>query len=638
MVFIGSGNEKMEMYRGNFDIEDNIYSSIPLRDFEILTDTGSLIEVVFDGIAKITFSIQEGRLSLNFSYLDTSYNRFWLRLISEKNEKIYGLGEQMSYFDLKGRDFPIWTSEPGVGRDKSTYVTWRSDVENKAGGDYYWSNFPQPTYISKRGYYLHLESTAYSKFDFRNDEYTEIEVWELPKSIVIEQADSLKETHKKLTDLLGTQPRLPEWVYNGLIIGAQGGTKRVEKILEDSLENGIKVAGVWSQDWCGRKVTSFGKRVKWSWIYDSEYDPDLPDFIKRLNNKGIEFLGYINPYILEDTPLYLEGSEKGYFATDLEGGEYLVDFGEFYCGVVDFTNPDAFEWYKNVIKEQLIDFGMKGWMADFGEYLPIDLKLRNGISAKIEHNHWPVLWAKCNYEAVKESGNLEEIVYFMRAGGAGSQKYCALLWAGDQSVDFSIHDGLISVVRGALSSAMSGMTITHSDIGGYTSLFGNVRTKELFLRWTEMAAFSPFMRTHEGNRPDDNFQFYEDTETMKFLGRFTKIYTSMKEYIKHHVDMATSEGIPVQKPLLLNYENDEVAETIDTQYLFGDDILVAPIYLEGANKREVYLPDDEWVHMWTDQEYGCGLHEINAEIGYPPVFYRKSSEFQHLFKELKNIN
>lgn len=638
MIFIGSGFEKMDMYRGNFDIEDNLYSRLPLRDYNIISDDESQIEILFDNLIKMTIEEIDDKINIKFEFKDKSFNRFWIRLNSFKEEKIYGLGEQMSYFNLKGKKFPIWTSEPGVGRDKTTYVTWRSDVENKAGGDYYWSNFPQATYISKSGYYFHLNSTAYSIFDFRADDYIEVEIWDLIDSITLGTAPSLKETHRKLTNLLGRQPKLPEWVYNGLIIGAQGGSKRVGKILKASLQNGIEVSAVWSQDWCGRKVTSFGKRVKWSWEYDSTYDPDLKEFIKNINEESIEYLGYINPYILEGTPLYEEGENSGYFATNIDGGKYLVDFGEFYCGVVDFTNPKAFEWYKNIIKNNLIDFGMKGWMADFGEYLPIDVKLYNNNHAKIEHNNWPVLWAKCNYEAVKESGNLEEIVYFMRAGGAGSQKYCALLWAGDQSVDFSIHDGLISVVRGAISSAMTGMSITHSDIGGYTSLFGNVRTKELFLRWTEMAAFSPVMRTHEGNRPEENFQFYEDLDTMKFLARFTKIYKAMKDYIKYNVEQASNYGVPVQKPLILNYEDDEIAELVDTEYLFGDDILVAPIYQEKSDSREVYLPDENWIHIWSGKEYTKGNYQIRAEIGYPPVFYKKESNYSYIFEKIRDIN
>lgn len=210
-------------------------------------------------------------------------------------------------------------------------------------------------------------------------------------------------------------------------------------------------------------------------------------------------------------------------------------------------------------------------MADFGEYLPTDdICLYSGKSPMIEHNHWPVLWAKCNYEAVKESGKLGDVVYFMRAGGAGSQKYCTLLWAGDQSVDFTIHDGLASVICGALSAGMMGCGLTHSDIGGYTSLFDNTRTKELFLRWAEMAMFTPFMRTHEGNRPDTNFQYYDDEDTMERLARLVDVYTMLAPYTKTLVEENADSGHPVQRPLFMHYESDAKAYDIQYEYLLEE--------------------------------------------------------------------
>lgn len=103
----------------------------------------------------------------------------------------------MSYFNLRGRHFPLWSSEPGVGRDKTTYVTWRSDVENKAGGDYYNTNYPQPTYVSSRHYYLHVDSTAYADFDFRKEDFHELQIWEVPASVRIECASSFIELLEK---------------------------------------------------------------------------------------------------------------------------------------------------------------------------------------------------------------------------------------------------------------------------------------------------------------------------------------------------------------------------------------------------------------------------------------------------------
>ena len=359
--------------------------------------------------------------------------------------------------------------------------------------------------------------------------------------------------------------------------------------------------------------------------------PDLPERIKELHNQGIKFLGYVNPYLVNDGMLYKEAKEKGYFAVHSDGSDYLVDFGEFLCGVIDLTNPEATEWFKNVIKKYSIDIGIDGWMADFGEYLP----LGNGESAMIEHNKWPARWAKCNYEAVKESGRLGQIVYFMRAGGLGSAKYCTLLWAGDQSVDFSRHDGLCTVITAALSAGMSGCGLTHSDIGGYTSLYGNIRTKELFLRWTEMAVFTPVMRTHEGNRGDENFQFYNDEDSIVQVARLVQIHTELKPYIQALVTENAEKGIPVQRPLFLHYESDVAAYTQEFEYLFGRDVLVAPVIKESAKEWNVYLPDDEWIHLWTGKKYGKGMNTIEAKVGFPPVFWRAKSSYADLFTDIE---
>lgn len=253
----------------------------------------------------------------------------------------------------------------------------------------------------------------------------------------------------------------------------------------------------------------------------------------------------------------------------------------------------------------------------------------------IEHNHWPALWAKCNYDAVSESGKLGEVVYFMRAGGTGSQKYCTLLWAGDQSVDFTRHDGLATVICGALSAGMTGCGLTHSDIGGYTSLFGNTRTKELFLRWAEMAMFTPVMRTHEGNRPEENFQYYEDEDTMEQFARMTDIYTMLKPYTKDLVKENSMTGVPVQRPLFLHYENDEKAYDIQFEYLFGKDMLIAPVYESEKTSWQVYLPEDQWVHLWTGREYTGGEVTVEAPIGYTPAFYRKDSEYAEVFEAVR---
>lgn len=633
-VYIGYGKETVGMYRGNFDIKDHVIERYALRNVSVQGNNNEY-SLNFDDKLKANIRVQDDLFLMDFEKVDDNINRFWIRIDADENEKCYGCGEQMSYFNLRGRNFPLWTSEPGVGRDKSTYVTWRSDVENKAGGDYYNTNYPQPTYVSTKHYYLHIDSTAYAEFNFINNDFHELQVWEVPGQIRIEAAPSYIKLLEKLTAFFGRQPELPDWVYNGAILGVQGGTERSFSLVDRSTRNGIKVSGVWCQDWAGKRVTSFGKRLNWNWKWNKEMYPGLPEKIREYKEKNIRFLAYNNPYLVKEGDLYQEGLEKGYFAKSLDGKDYLVDFGEFDCGVVDLTNPEAYNWFKELIKKHIIEFGIDGWMADFGEYLPTDLKLHNGISPMIEHNHWPVLWAKCNYEALVETGKLGEIVYFMRAGGAGSQKYCTLLWAGDQSVDFSRHDGLVTVICGALSAAMCGCGLHHSDIGGYTSLFNNCRTKEVFLRWAEMAVFTPVMRTHEGNRPEENFQYYDDADTLEQFGRLTDIFTMLAPYTKSLVKINSETGLPVQRPLFLHYENDEKTYDIQTEYLFGEDMLVAPVYLPDAVEWEVYLPNNQWVHLWTGDEFSGGMVKVSAELGYTPAFYKKTSKYSDIFEAIR---
>ncbi|MCR5137234.1 MAG: alpha-glucosidase [Oscillospiraceae bacterium] len=637
MLFVGCGEERVDMYRGNFSIEDYVTERRALSLTSLHKDPdGFTAEYGSDLTLRLTL---EGDCAvLSFTARNPAINRFWLRLPAEKDEVCWGCGEQMSYFNLRGRHFPLWTSEPGVGRDKTTYVTWRSDVENRAGGDYYNTNFPQPTFVSSRHYYLHADCTAYADFDFRHSDFHELQFWAVPDSVRIEAADSFLALLEKESAFFGRQPELPDWVYNGLIVGLQGGTERALSLLQESMEHGIRVSGLWCQDWCGKRVTSFGKRLQWDWHFHPEMYPSLPDTISELHSRGIRFLGYINPYLVEGGELYREGLEKNVFARKSDGSVYLVDFGEFSCGVIDLTDPEAYAWFRDrVIRECSLDIGIDGWMADFGEYLPTDdIILHSGRSPMLEHNHWPALWAKCNYDAVRNAGKLGDAVYFMRAGGTGSQKYCTLLWAGDQSVDFSRHDGLCTVICAALSAGMCGCGLSHSDIGGYTSLFDNTRTKEVFLRWAEMAAFTPVMRSHEGNRPDTNFQFYDDADCMDRLARLTDIYCTLSPLLKRLVHENAVSGIPVQRALFLHNEDDPRSYTEQFEYLLGPDVLVAPVWQADRSDWNVYLPEGDWIHLWNGEHYTKGEHCVPAPLGWTPVFFRSGSEWTGLMEELRS--
>jgi alpha-glucosidase len=195
------------------------------------------------------------------------------------------------------------------------------------------------------------------------------------------------------------------------------------------------------------------------------------------------------------------------------------------------------------------------------------------------------------------------------------------------------------VMSGALSSGLLGNAYHHSDIGGYTSLFGNVRTAELLMRWAEMAAFTPVMRTHEGNRPRDNLQIDQDAAVLAHFARMTAIYVHLAPYLKTLSTEAAATGLPVQRPLFLHHEDDRATYAIQDAYLYGADLLVAPVWQAGETNRTVYLPKGaRWVHVWSGNVHEGGVDvTVPAPLGQPALFYREGSIHASLFSGMREL-
>lgn len=634
-LFVGAGRPLVDMYRGNYFLEDRVDERIALREASVAGDTVTLSA---GGRALLTLTLRDDALHLEA--LDPALNRLWLNTVGEAGERLWGGGEQMSYVDMAGRRFPMWTSEPGVGRDKSTVLTFQCDRDHRSGGDYWNTNYPQPTYLSSRRYALHVDTTAYSCFDFRDADAPAIEVWEIPARIELFAATRFADLVTQLSTRFGRQPLLPEWAYSGAILGLKDGANSFDR-MEKIIAAGAVVTGLWCEDWVGLRVTSFGKRLFWDWKANEARYPHLRQKIAELNERGIRFLGYVNPYLAVDGSLYVEAAEAGYLALKLDADEpYLVDFGEFDCGIVDFTNPAAADWFADrVIGREMLDFGLSGWMADFGEYLPTDVRLFDGTDGMLAHNAWPTIWAEVNARAIASRGKTGDALFFMRAGFSGVGAYCPLLWAGDQSVDFTRHDGIGTVIRGALSSGLVGNAYHHSDLGGYTSLYDNVRTAELLMRWSELSAFSPVMRSHEGNRPDTNLQLDGNAEVLAHFVAMTKVHAALAPYVAELCREAAATGLPLQRPLFLDYEDDAGCWGVETQFAYGRDLIVAPVIEAGAARWSAYLPAGaEWRHVWSGETFAGGdTVEVAAPIGQPPVFYRTDSAHAALFAGLATL-
>lgn len=633
------GNASIEMYRGNFKIDDSpaalpaiVFADVEAGCVRLCSEPGADVAVT------LTIGSDDRGFTLDVEAHDPACDRLTVFFAAEAEEHIFGGGEQMSYLNLRGRAFPIWTSEPGVGRDKNSELTRIMDREGMAGGDYWTTNYPQPTFLSSRLYACHLDSSAYSTMDFTDQDRHVVTVWQGAARFEFYTAPDYPGLVSALAHRFGKQPALPDWAIEGAIIGLKDGARSFDR-LDNIIAAGVVTSGLWCEDWVGIRQTSFGRRLFWNWDWNEERYPDLPAKISALTAKGIRFLGYVNPYLAIDGDQYDEAKAEGYLALRLDSDEpYIVDFGEFDCGIVDFTNPAASDWFaERIIGKEMLDFGLSGWMADFGEYLPTDLRLHDGRDGMLAHNAWPVLWAKVNADAVARRGKTGDAVFFMRAGFSGVQQYCPLLWAGDQCVDFSRHDGIGTVITAALSAGLVGNAYSHSDVGGYTSLHGVIRSEELFMRWAELGAFTPVMRTHEGNRPGDNLQIDSTPALLSHFAAMSRVHAALVPYVKSLIAEAADSGLPLQRPLFLHYPEEAQCFEIQDQYLYGADLMVAPVIEEGADARMVFLPGNApWTHIWSGQAYDPGLHNIAAPIGSPPVFARADNAFADLFASLKN--
>lgn len=637
---IGYGNNFFTMERGSFKYKEKID-----KKESCSLEERNLNKIVFSDsnnrkyIFEIKGSVDKAEIKL-ISDIPEDVNRFWLTFDTSKDEHIYGCGENYSEFDLKGQKVRIWVAEhqnaKRIGKKLLREKIFGVNPKKRTAFDKYESYYVQPTFVSSEKYYVHVFSNSYSVFDFRKADRTTLYLQERPH-LVMESADSFEELSFKLSELLGRQKKLPDWIYDGGIIAAQDwkfdgaktapgfdGCTNVDNKIAAAKSKGGEIVGVWCQDWCGCRCTQFGYQVMWNWEYSKEQYPNLPEKILEWKIQGVRFLGYINPFMAIEKELYKYAHENGYLVKDKKGEDYLVTITTFPAAMIDLTNPEAYEWYKSIIKKNMIGIGMGGWMADFGEYLPTDAVLYEGNAEEL-HNQWPAIWARLNQEAIAESGKENEIFFFTRAGYTDTIKNSTMMWTGDQHVDWSFDDGIGSVIPASLSLGLSGYGIAHSDVGGYTTMEHMTRSKELLLRWIEMNAFSPLFRCHEGNQPGRNVQFDYDEETIAQLAKYTVIHKKLKGYLQDCVEQVESKGTPVIRPLFYHYD-EEKAYTESTEYLLGRDILVAPVIDEGAKGREVYLPDDTWVNIFSKEEFAGGTYYISAPIGEIPVFIRKDSE------------
>lgn len=654
-IAAAQGTETVKEERGSFFFSDNLTRTCTGQTLDAITSEGET--VILSGRLDcsrgapvgytMTFQPEsEKQLAFTLAFDDPTMNRAYLTYASDADEHFFGFGEQFSYFDHKGRRVPIWVSEQGIGRGMQP-LTFLVDLVARSGGTPYSTYAPVPHYITSRMRSLFLDASSgslgYAVFDLRQDDRVQISAFSTGLTGRILYGENPEALIEEYTAWAGRMRPLPDWILDGAVVGMQGGTERVREVYEQLKSRSVPVAAFWLQDWVGQRETSFGKQLWWNWELDTDRYPDWEALRGELESDGVKIMLYASPQLADLSALkpnlrrnlFAEAKEAGYLVKQADGSPYLVQNTDFYAGMVDLTNPQAREWYRSVLADQMLAIGASGWMADYGESLPYDAVLASGESGAVAHNRYPEWWAQFNRELVDSAENSSELVFFNRAAYQRSPAYATLFWEGDQLVSWDAHDGIKSAVTGLLSGGISGFSLNHSDIGGYTSIDNPLaryhRSKELLLRWMELSAFTTVYRTHEGNLPDLNAQFYSDDETLDHFARCARIYKAWAPLRKRLVEEAARTGVPVARHLFIHYPDDpEVYQLSYQEFMLGSDVLVAPALDPGVEEVRVYLPAGTWVHLWSGKIYDTPFDgkwfTVPAPLGEPAVFYKYNTE------------
>ncbi len=585
----------------------------------------------------------EGQLKISIKG-ERDYESVWLGLYGSKDKSTpyYGGGEQFTELNLNGHLIPFLTQEQGHGRARYwTSLPFDLVTGGLSGGDRFTTYIPIALLFSQtpQGHWrsYKISGQDYNLVDLREEDA--MAIWSLTDllNIEINHASTPLEMVTKNSKTLGLPHPTPPWFYEGAVLGGFiEGEKNVYEILRIVEEYKIPTKALWIEDWSGIDKTIDGsKRLKWNWEVDRRLYPNWDKMVADIKSKEIRIGGYLNPLARElkkdDLPYHdlhmMKELDRKKLLMRNEDRSVYADLGLIKAYFVDLLNPKARNELTEILKEYFLPSGIQFWNADFSEALPLETNyvLREEDGLNIRHRY-VTEWAKFNRDFINNHMN-GDAVAFIRSGHTESLRYNQMYWQGDQLTTFDKDDGLYSTTIAGITSGLSGILINHSDIGGAIKTLNIKRSHELMHRWMEKEAFGALFRSKEG-MGTLKLSVFKDPELLPAFAKWANIFHDLFEYRRSLYLEAQNQGLPIIRALFLHYPEDRNTYEIDDQFLFGRDILMAPIHKKESGHRRLYLPKGHWVHFMNAQEYILeeGRYiDIQAPIGCPAVFYRANN-------------
>lgn len=529
----------------------------------------------------------------NYMYSDyTPYMNTELSLAP--GECVYGMGERFTSFVKNGQVVDCWNEDGGT----ASQISYKNI----------------PFYMTNKNYGILVDHTDNVSFEVASEkvEYVGFSVKGEELRFDLIYGDTMKDVIRTYTDLTGKPALAPGWSF-GLWLTTSFTTNYDEETTSTFI-NGMEERNL------PLEVFHFDcywmKEFHWcDFEWDDRVFPDVKGMLKRYKEKGLKICVWINPYIAQGTGFFREGLEKGYLLKRADGrGIKQVDNWQPGMGLVDFTNPEATNWYIAKLKT-LLDMGVDCFKTDFGERIPVDVEYFDGSDPWCMHNYYTQLYNKAVFDLLTRERGEGEAVLFARSATVGGQQF-PVHWGGDCSASYA---SMAESLRGGLSFTMSGFSFWSHDIGG----FELTASPDVYKRWLQFGLLSTHSRLHGSKSYRVPWLF--DEEAVDVCRKFTKLKISLMPYIYQMAVNSHETGIPAMRSMVMEFEQDPAVRYLDMQYMLGDSILVAPVFSEDG-AVEYYLPEGTWTHLLCgERRVGGKWYKDSYDFMSLPVYVRENT-------------
>ncbi|MEU6840450.1 alpha-xylosidase [Streptomyces sp. NPDC046716] len=508
-------------------------------------------------------------------------------------EQVYGLGERFTPFVKNGQVVDMWQADGGTSSEQA------------------YKNIPFSLHVSPAGAYgVFVDHPGKVSYEIGSESVGQMQfsVEDQTLTYYVVAGPEPKDVLRRYTALTGRPALPPAWSF-GLWLTTSFTTQydeaTVTKFVDGMAERDIPLS-VFHFD------CFWMREYQWSdFAWDPDVFPDPVGMLARLKERGLRISVWINPYIAQKSALFDEAAELGYLVRTAEGDIWQWDLWQAGMGLVDFTNPDACAWFQAKLKV-LLDQGVDCFKTDFGERIPTDVVWHDGSDPERMHNYYTHLYNKVVFDLLEKERGSGEAVLFARSAAAGGQQF-PVHWGGDCWSSFG---AMAESLRGGLSLSLSGFGFWSHDIGG----FEGTPDPAVFKRWLQFGLLSSHSRLHGSSSYRVPWEFGD--EAVEVARQFTKLKHRLMPYLYGAAVEAHRTGVPLMRPMLLDFPGDPTARALDRQYMLGPDLLVAPVFSADGDV-EYYLPEGTWTHLLTgEQVQGPAWRSERHGFDSLPVYVR----------------